>query len=113
MVPEAAAGMRSGIACARRSQEHVDDALRSFDIASGHGCGRLGVDHGSGRGDDADGSHESGGGGHIFAQQAAEDVEAGRVGDGFDGIDGALDLRVAAGEVDGTTGAFSREARDA
>ena len=92
------------MACGQGLQEHVDDALRSFDIAAGDGGGRPGIDDGSGWSDDADGTHESGGGGHVFAQQAAEDVEAGRVGDGFDGIDGALDLGVAAGEIDGDGG---------
>src|ERR1700675_1488041 len=61
----------------QRLQKNVDNSLRSFDIAASNSGGSFRVDHGSRRSDDTDGAHEAGGGGHIFAEQAAEDVEAG------------------------------------
>ena len=112
MVPEAAAGNAIGNRLRQRLQQHVDNALRSFDIATGDRRGRSGVDHGSGWSDDADRTHQAGGGGHVLAQQAAEDVEARRVRDRLDGVDRALNLRVAAGEVDGDkAGAFPARGR--
>src|SRR5208282_3483461 len=88
----------------QRFQKYVDNSLRSLNVASSDGGGRLCVDHGSRWRDYTDGAHEAGGGGHVLAEQAAEDVEAGRVGDGLYRVDRALDLRVAAGEVDGDVG---------
>ena len=88
----------------QRFQKDVDNSLRSFDVTTGNGGGRFCVDHGSRRSDDTDGAHEAGGRGHVFAKQAAEDVEAGGVGDRLDCVDRALDLWVAAGEVDGDMG---------
>src|ERR1019366_3332468 len=58
----------------QRFQKHVDNSLRSLNVATSDGGGRLGVDDGSRGSDDADGTHESGGSGHVFAEQAAEDV---------------------------------------
>src|SRR5260370_221093 len=50
------------------------------------------------------GAHEGGGGGEGFGGEAGENGEGGRVGDGLDCVDRTLDLRVAAGEVDGDLG---------
>src|ERR1700730_8596209 len=61
----------------QRFQKRVDNALRSLNVATSNSGGRLCVDHGSRWGDDTDGAHEAGGSGHVFAEQAAEDVEAG------------------------------------
>src|ERR1019366_10059302 len=88
----------------QRFQKYVDNSLGSLNVATSDGGGRSCVDNGSRWSDHTDGAHESGGGGHVFAEQAAEDVEAGRVGDRLDRVDCALDLRVAAGEVDGDVG---------
>src|ERR1700687_3788190 len=88
----------------QRFQKDVDNSLGSLNVAASNGGGRVCVDHGSRRSDDTDGAHESGGGGHVFAEQAAEDVEAGGVGDRLDRVDRALYLWVAAGEVDSDLG---------
>ena len=96
MVPELAAGMRSGSAGARRAQEGVDDALRGFDIATGDGCRRAGVHDGALGRKDLDGAHKSGGSDGAGRKQAAEDVEHSRPGDGVDGVDAAGDLRICA-----------------
>src|SRR5258708_20949618 len=73
-------------------------------MAASDGGGRLCVDSGPRRSDETDGAHEAGGGRHVFAQQTAEEVETGGVGNGLDRVDRALDLRVAAGEVEGDVG---------
>src|SRR6202521_3127506 len=88
----------------QRFQKDVDNSVLCFDVAASNGGGRSRVDHGSRWSDDTDGAHQAGGGGHVFAEQAAEDVEAGRVGDRLDRVDRARDLRGAAGEVDGDMG---------
>src|SRR6202140_5812033 len=61
----------------QRFQKHVDNALRSLNVATSNSGRGLCVDHGSQWGDDPEGAHEAGGGGHVFAEQTAEDVEAG------------------------------------
>ena len=60
MVPWLAAGMRSGKALARGSEDYVGDALRGFDVAAGDGGGMAGVDDGAGGRDDGDGAGDSG-----------------------------------------------------
>src|SRR4029077_3019522 len=88
----------------QRFQKYVDNSLRSFDVAASNSRGRFRIDHGSQWSDDTDGVDQTGGGGHVFAKQGAEDVEAGRVGDRLDRVDRALDLWGAAGEADGGGG---------
>src|SRR5260370_9479406 len=61
----------------QRFQKHVDNALRSLNVATSNSGRGLCVDHGSEWGEDPDGAHEAGGRGHVFAEQTAEDVEAG------------------------------------
>ena len=84
----------------QRAQQHVNDALRGLNISAGHGCRWTRIDDGTLGRDQLDRAHQSGGRGNVFAQQAAEDVEAGGIRDGFHGVDAALHLRRAAGEID-------------
>ncbi len=100
IVPEAAAGILSGMAWASALQHNVDDALRSFDVAARH-CHRWARIHNrSVRRDHPDGTHQACGGRNILRQQTTENIEARGVGDRLDRIYAALDLRIAAGEID-------------
>src|SRR5258708_36489784 len=83
------------------AQKHVGDAQAGFDIATGDSRGRNCVDDGAWRSGDGDGIHESGGGGGVFREQAAEHVKACGPGDWKDSVDGALHWVRGAGEVDG------------
>ena len=62
-------------------------------------AGRPRVDHGACGRNELNGTHEARGGGDIVAQQAAKNVEAGGIGDGFHRVDAASYLRRAAGEI--------------
>ena len=83
------------------AQQHVDDALRGFNISAGHCCRRPGVDDGALGSNDPDRTHETCGRGNIFGEQTAEDIKACRIGDGCDRIDAALNLWMASGEIHG------------
>jgi hypothetical protein len=99
MVPALAAGTRDG-GLGQRAQQHVDDALRGLDVAAGDGAGgRASTMLPSGG--QRERAQDAGGGGRVFAEQAAQDVEAGGERDGADGVDAAGHLRRGAGEVDG------------
>ena len=93
MVPDEAAGMRSGIACASARSSTSTMRCEVSTLPPATAAGRTRVDDGSFGRDELNRTHESGGRRNILAQQAAEDVEAGGVGDGFDGVDAAFDLR--------------------
>ena len=101
MVPEAAAGIRSGIACAsaRSRTSTMRCEVSTFPPATAAG-GRAFTTVPDGR-DHLDRPHQSGGRRHIFGQQAAEYIEASGVGDGLDRIDTALNLRIGAGKIHG------------
>src|SRR5437868_6030132 len=82
-----------------RAQQHVDNSLGGFDIATSHGRGWPGVDNRSRRSNYLYGPHQTYGCRNILRQEATENIEARRVGDSFHSVDAALYLRVCAGEI--------------
>ena len=90
----------------QRAEKDVGDALRGFDVAGGHGGGQACVDHRALGCDHADGAHQARGVGNVFGDQAAEDVHGGGDRDGVVGVDGAGNLGIRAGEIDGGGAAF-------
>ena len=57
-------------------QQNVDDTLRCLYIPAGNSGRRTRIYHCAFRRDQPDWAHQPGGGGDIFAQQTAKDVEA-------------------------------------
>ena len=104
MVPELAAGMRSGSACAsaRRSVSTMRCDVSTLPPATAAGGDGV-YDAALGR-EDLHGAHETGCRDGARRQQAAEDIKDCGPGDGVDGVEAAGSLRICSGEVhDGAT----------
>src|SRR5581483_10791713 len=93
------AGSGSGNLCwygVRKSlQQYVYDTLRCLNVPSGNRRRWTRVHHGAFGREHLDGPHQARRRGHVFRQQAAENVEACGIGDCLYRIDTALHLRIA------------------
>ena len=100
MVPELAAGISSGAACASARQNHVGDALRCFDVARSHRGRRLSADHQPAGRNHLEWPHHARRVRNIFAHQTAKDIGCGRNRYRIIGVHRTLHLRIGAGEID-------------
>ncbi|MBS1253341.1 MAG: hypothetical protein MAG451_02390 [Anaerolineales bacterium] len=83
------------------AQQHVGDALRGFDVATGHGGWRARIHQRALRRDDGERLQTAAIGRNIQTDERPEYVVGGRESNGVDGVDAALALGRRAGEVDG------------
>src|SRR5262249_11167096 len=81
------------------SQQHIDNALRRFDISAGYRRRRQGVDDRARRRDDADGFDDARARRDVARDQTAEDVVDGRNRYRLDRVDRPADLRRTAREI--------------
>lgn len=82
-------------------QDYVGDALGCEDVAAYDGGFVGGGEEGSGRDEHPDGGEAALVQGDVVADEAAEGVDYGGVGDGFGGVGVAVDFGAGAGEVEG------------
>jgi hypothetical protein len=102
MVPELAAGISSGAACASARENHVGDALRRFDIARGHRGRRLSAHHQLPLGAiTSSGRITPAVYGISSRTRQRKHISGGRNRDRVVGVHRAFHLRIGAGEVDG------------
>ena len=74
-------------------EQHVNNALRSFDVAARNRSRMRCVDHRALWSDDFNWRHEAGAGGHVTRKQTAKDIRHSGNCDRFDRVDWPGDLR--------------------
>src|SRR5258708_34920444 len=82
------------------AKQNIQGTWGRFDIPAGTRCWWPRIHNRAFRSDYLDGPHQARSCRNIVRQQAAENIEAGGVGNRFDCVYAAFDLRVAAREID-------------